>query len=368
MPDEPLAKVCIVCGRDCSTRRREKRADGTYVCRECVITERRPVAPAAVAAPRAPAPPVEVEPESAPDEGVQCDICARRLPPGETYCGLCHYDARRGVQPGVVVSGRVIVRADLTCSRCGYDLHGLRQLRCPECSEPMAARFGRRLDEGYFFGLTRGETAVSLAMLGAGVFLTAGIKALAVDPQAAGAYLAGFVLAYLAGAGVFGLCSWMWLGPDFGWPAIALRLAGAFAVADLLAAALGAMLGISFLAWVAAGVHLDGERVPILNSRSGDLATVERMDTLRPDDLIEDWAVIEVPLSAPGGGGRRDTVGRWRCPRGGDAPCGWLRPEGRGCGRSQDHPADRGPPCREGRSRRRGPSRPPHPGALPDAW
>jgi hypothetical protein len=179
-----------------------------------------------------------------------CDICSRRLSAGETYCVLCHYDAQTGVQPGVFVSGRAIADEDLTC-RCGYDLHGLRQLRCPECGRAIRPKAGRDVRESYFGGLTRRETHVSIGMVVGGLALGALIRQLTREEDGAIAFIAGYVLASIVGAGVYAFCSWVWLGADFAWPAIGLRLAGAFAVADFAAAALEGALGTSMLGWLA---------------------------------------------------------------------------------------------------------------------
>ncbi len=150
----------------------------------------------------------------------------------------------------MLVNGRTVTEADLACARCRYDLRGLKQLRCPECGEPMAVRYARTGDQGFFYGLTRREVVVSGVMLGGGVALATTIEGATWGPDAVGAYLLGFLLAYLAGGAAYFLCTWMWLGADFGWPAIALRLAGAFAVSDLAASALGATVGASMLTWM----------------------------------------------------------------------------------------------------------------------
>ncbi len=253
MPEQP-AKVCILCGRDCSTRRRERRAEG-YVCHDCLRRDMGvpPIQPGGVQGR-----PIDVELDEAGEDGAPatCDVCARRLSEGSTSCAMCRYDSRVGLKAGVLVGGRAITEADLRCARCGYDLHGLRQLRCPECAEPMAIRYARNRDQGFFHGLTRREVIVSGAMLGGGLALATTIEGPAWGPEALGAYLLGYLLAYLAGGAAYFLCSWMWLGADFGWPAIALRLAGAFAVSDMAASALGASVGVSLLTWLLPAVLL----------------------------------------------------------------------------------------------------------------
>ncbi len=251
------AKVCVACGRDCSTRRREKRADGAFVCHECLRRDRTlltaRVAPSPLPADHRP---VEVVPEEAPAaESLVCDICSRRLSAGETYCALCHYDAQKGVQPGVFVGGRAIAAEDLTC-RCGYDLHGLRQMRCPECGRAVRPKAGRDARESYFGGLTRRETNVSIGMVVGGLALGALIRQLTDEESGAIVFIAGYLMASIIGAGVYAFCSWVWLGADYSWPAIGLRLAGAFAVSDFAAAALGAALGVSMLGWLVPAVLL----------------------------------------------------------------------------------------------------------------
>ncbi len=116
MPQEPgsTAKLCGICGRDCSSKPRIKDAQGRYFCRECVEKKQRAkgAAPAASATPAGARPPTGKPQAAAPadqqslmarlvDESVgsaagRCPGCGRPLKPDAVICTQCGFHRAAG--------------------------------------------------------------------------------------------------------------------------------------------------------------------------------------------------------------------------------------------------------------------------------
>jgi len=89
-PELP-AKICVVCGEDCSQRQRVRDAQGRYTCKECV--EKRAAAkPAAVAAPAG------VDAAMAGFDFEPCPGCSAPLAAKAGVCMTCGYNKATGKQ------------------------------------------------------------------------------------------------------------------------------------------------------------------------------------------------------------------------------------------------------------------------------
>lgn len=74
----------------------------------------------------------EREPEAKPEPWT-CPNCGRLCPGENIHCLHCGYSASQGV-----------TAIDKSCYSCGYDLSGLKSVKCPECGTINSARNRRR--------------------------------------------------------------------------------------------------------------------------------------------------------------------------------------------------------------------------------
>lgn len=89
------AKICIVCGEDCSRRQRVRDAQGNYTCKECV--EKRVVAkPTVQPAPRTA--PAETDAAMAGFDFEPCPGCGAPLAGKANICMTCGYNKATGKQ------------------------------------------------------------------------------------------------------------------------------------------------------------------------------------------------------------------------------------------------------------------------------
>lgn len=92
-PESP-AKICVVCGEDCSQRQRVRDAQGKYTCKDCV--EKRAAAKPAAAAPRTA--PAEVDAAMAGFDFEPCPGCGAPLAGKANICMSCGYNKTTGKQ------------------------------------------------------------------------------------------------------------------------------------------------------------------------------------------------------------------------------------------------------------------------------
>jgi hypothetical protein len=92
-PESP-AKICVVCGEDCSQRQRVRDAQGKYTCKDCV--EKRAAAKPAAAAPRTA--PAEVDAAMAGFDFEPCPGCGAPLAGKANICMTCGYNKATGKQ------------------------------------------------------------------------------------------------------------------------------------------------------------------------------------------------------------------------------------------------------------------------------
>lgn len=262
MSTEPV-KICTVCRTDCSTRKRLRKPDGTYVCADCVQSQR--AAPSAsssspsrsapatnapqVGATLTPGPhdnPIELDRTPDPDSlrplrvvrNIQCPSCMHTLGHDSVICINCGYDRRTGLI-GTGPDAKAVKRkpsSKLTCAKCEYDLTGLRSNVCPECGTKFSLsdrKHRRRSDEAK--RVVRMAYLVPAWMFG--ISMAIGLMLIAArdkDAKVAGFYALFVVARALVATGVYFMMCMLWVGFDAPLHLTFLRLSGIASVMSLL--------------------------------------------------------------------------------------------------------------------------------------
>lgn len=123
----PVAKVCVVCGEDCSSRPRTKDKLGRYYCNQCYArarSARSSLGTASMSAPGIPA--IEL------DGAVDAKVMAELMPyapdeasqPPAIHCPACGYQ----VSPDAII-----------CIHCGLHLHEGEDDHAPKAEDPAKA-------------------------------------------------------------------------------------------------------------------------------------------------------------------------------------------------------------------------------------
>lgn len=124
------AKICAICGEDCSSKPRTKDAAGHYYCRECHEAALRKRRAAARPTPR-PEPPPSIAP---PDDGDAYGILGALVEEAQAEAGVIHCPGCGAEMP----AGAVI------CTNCGLNMHTGRALEAavPVVAPPVVAGGG----------------------------------------------------------------------------------------------------------------------------------------------------------------------------------------------------------------------------------
>lgn len=229
-------KICIYCGEDCSDRPRVRDRQNRYACIKCAQRASKkwdkqgPLA-------ETPDPDIvfAVEPEL-PEEvvPVYCAVCLRQIVTGNNICVRCNYDPNVGLTEDTLVGRKSLGAEGLICAKCGYNLRGLKAMRCPECNEHIRPRTMSERKAGRFKDeATRDAYRTPMLMLGISMGVLLPWMAAVAGPTATVEFLIQFGLS--VGMGLIGLyvCSLLWLGFDAPWHLNALRLGGIYAAMDL---------------------------------------------------------------------------------------------------------------------------------------
>ena len=246
-------KPCVLCGAECDGRPRVKDRTGRYYCKACHDTEleRRE------SSRTPPVEPEQAEPEATPpeedDAGIipladevpyaaagtggagSCPACGRIMGKSAVICVGCGYNAREGVRSSTLVSSKgESGRRTVPCPSCGYDLSGLRSQKCPECGERITLQTVRDKNERYAAEMHRREYIKPAAWLGVGVVGVAISLLIQGEPLGVVLYGAGLFLEIVIGYAVFWCCQKWLIGDEAPFLLSILRLAGIYALTDLV--------------------------------------------------------------------------------------------------------------------------------------
>lgn len=250
----PSGKVCVRCGQDCSDRPRVKDDQGRYCCKAC-LEKGSSHAPAR-------SNPVDsggdgqwdaglgeafdaldLEPVALPESNVKpCAGCGRPMQPGAVICVACGLNQVTGQSAGLTLLGAedgqgaaagASSRPVRVCSKCGYDLTGLKTPRCPECGTVSVKKRGIDLDREAAEKAYKWEYIKPLIILGVcGAIETAilfhnyrGMALLEATVIVLARVPVGIV-AYLA-------CAFAWLGFENTFKLTIVKLLGVFAAVSL---------------------------------------------------------------------------------------------------------------------------------------
>lgn len=245
-------KICQICAEDCSARPRVKDSKGRYYCKACAEAasgRRSPIIPPADDTPPHDAgadvarqiaqeyadDEIAVEPVDDTPRDQTCPICMRPLAPDTGRCHACGYDPAKGIESSRRVSRSTGAnRPKIPCPRCGYDMTGLRTLRCPECG---ATRNPDLVD------LTSGPKRPVLDALKAPLIcFAAGMVGLTVagfflgEPLLPLGVLLTYVVTVPIGLLIFYLCCLVWIGFDAPFYINAAAILGTYAITDFVGA------------------------------------------------------------------------------------------------------------------------------------
>ena len=240
-----MAKICAICGEDCSDRPRVKDRTGRYYCKPCeakaaVAAGVAAAAPAATTSATIPTPDetydlIEIdEPHVAGEKA--CPVCMLKISADAVVCVHCGYDERKGIQSSTLVEGKRTAdgRVTLPCAKCGYDLTGLHAPVCPECGTIVGTTHRERIDSTVSREVARREYTKPIVMFVAGTLATLGYYALIGRPLAVAPSLIVTAIALPVGMIVLWLCCLGWIGFNAPFHLNALRLVGMYAVVAFL--------------------------------------------------------------------------------------------------------------------------------------
>jgi hypothetical protein len=215
-------KKCVYCGEDCSKKPRQRDAQGRYACNECVERQRSAQA---------------VPVESAAGDDAPADI---DLTPVEVDAEVPAFDVETiPIEPEIAPPPRLPPRpappALATCPQCGYVLGGLRVPRCPECGTTVTKESVREMRlEKDRAATERAFWLKPLLMFTIGALIMSAIWYADEGVIGLGVYWLYFSSSFVVGVAIFWLCSHIWIGFDEPFRWVSFRIAGIYAVMDVV--------------------------------------------------------------------------------------------------------------------------------------
>ncbi|HZW09506.1 MAG TPA: hypothetical protein VFF69_06360 [Phycisphaerales bacterium] len=252
-----MGKTCGICGEDCSDRPRVRDRHGRYYCKACSL---HAAALGAVSADPSDATlaraavPYELAAPEPPPEPETCPICAHQHAPGAQVCTYCGFDEAVGPASSRVYRKAARKQGQRSaegprCRECGYSLAGLHGPKpvCPECGTPGSLLFKDDFHAELEREVIRREWTKPAVWLAVGLTGMLAASAIRAGPLGLAVYPVALVVQVLVGYGVLWAC-FTFLG-DLGTPLLnLLRLAGIYALVDLIAAVAG-LLPVVILPW-----------------------------------------------------------------------------------------------------------------------
>ncbi len=242
------------CGQDCSGRPRVKDQQGRYCCKACAEKQPTARASASVHQPSEPtsAPPepqeaawdagldaLEFEPVVLPESSLKvCMGCGLPMQPGAVICVSCGTNQSTGQPAGPIVVGQEKPAQPSkplrVCSKCGYDLAGLKTPKCPECGTVnLKRKRGLDLDREAAEKAYKWEYIKPLIILG----VCGAIEAAVLFSNYRGTELLGATVLSLlrvpVGILVYFACAFAWLGFENTFKLTIVKLLGVFAAVSL---------------------------------------------------------------------------------------------------------------------------------------
>lgn len=250
------AKVCVRCGVDCAGRPRVKDGTGRYTCRPChdaMAAARASGGETAVAAPEPSANPLftsssdggyEVADQAPAVAQITCGKCGVGRPPSMITCPSCgHNPFSEKEAPAPKERTAKGPMKGLACASCGYDMKGLKTLKCPECGH--ANRVSTKAD--FYKDVSRDVARAAYmkpAIIGAvSTLIIAGCSV----SMGGGVYLLIMSILLFVGYALFWVvtqvCSYLWIGLDANLKLFSVQLFAAHAAANAVSVGLATATG-----------------------------------------------------------------------------------------------------------------------------
>ncbi len=182
-----------------------------------------------------------------------CPVCLMRVRSGARQCLQCGYDDRKGIQSSRLVTTQTIKDPDgserrgVLCSNCSFEMTGLKALVCPECGTRHTPR--RREEHRREAAARAMRMAIlrPLIMLLVGLVITTTIVVLKQDDAALLKHVIKYPMQISVGFLVLLICQVIWIGFDAPAWLNLLRVAGYYALCDVLVYTLGLLPALFFI-------------------------------------------------------------------------------------------------------------------------
>ncbi len=198
--------------------------------------------------------PIPIEPEALPSNlHTECPECLRPILPGSSICIGCGHDLRAAAtKTHAEHAEHADATADVAkpCPHCGYDLRGLRAMRCPECGKAITSASGlkrpwsRRLrDEQLARDLQRIDYLRPLIMIPAAAFvMTVGVALIEKSWEDLARLWITLIGGWIVGIVVYLAYGLIWLGFDSPWKLLVLRIGAVYFCTEALVLGQGTIL------------------------------------------------------------------------------------------------------------------------------
>lgn len=253
-PNAPPPKLCTRCGTDCAGKPRMKDQRGRYTCQACVDQLMAKKASAGrgqsaegaseKATAVAPSEPdgfdvFDLAPDPKESKTAPCPNCGKPVSAQAAVCVACGFSKQLGrlLRPSDTPKSDDLPRGKrIQCKKCDYDLRGLKTARCPECGTINTNPTRRERDKANSAEIARETYLKPLMYLAVGLLGMCLIHAFRFGggPDAVVAYGLGYAIQLVIGLIVYLSCCAIWIGFDAPMHLTVLRIAGIYALVDLI--------------------------------------------------------------------------------------------------------------------------------------